>query len=343
MAGNWWADLRDLNDVWQGLTLTVNIPAHSGLAMEMLSGHNGRMALQLNGEPLFWATMLSDHSGVWLIFNDEHSAQSSLLAPITSADVELLQQRGGEAAEWCRYFARQLMDDGRPLLAPGRWLLRPMSYVPPTAPYAHSREHNVERWRFSSPSDAGDIGFGWTLYGEDIHDLSAQATVRFVDWWWGGNLLLSRYNILPDSGRLKWWRKKAREGTLPPILVWAIAGLASFVILDGHYRLQAAIAEGIPPRFIVLSELAERQFMPDEDKRARIERALELQQRKHPGVSIDGVNQTLIGLYSTRYLYAPTHSRAILGNGAGWEAQVTAYLQRRGEQAALAQILKREG
>ena len=35
--------------------------------MEMLSSHFGRMALQLGGEPLFWASMLEDHSGVWLV------------------------------------------------------------------------------------------------------------------------------------------------------------------------------------------------------------------------------------------------------------------------------------
>lgn len=84
-----------------------------------------------------------------------------------------------------------------------------------------------------------------------------------MDWWWGGNLLLGRYPINTDAGRLKWWRKKCREGVLPPVLVWYIAGLASFVILDGHYRLQAAIAEGIPPHFLVLRELHERGFPSD--------------------------------------------------------------------------------
>ena len=41
--------------------------------------------------------------------------------------------------------------------------------------------------------------------------------------------------------------------------------LVSFVILDGHYRLQAAIAEEIPPSFLVLSELQERDFAIDQE------------------------------------------------------------------------------
>jgi hypothetical protein len=43
---------------------------------------------------------------------------------------------------------------------------------------------------------------------------------------------------------------------------------------------------------------------------------------------IDGVNQTLINLYDTRYLYASTHSRATLGEGTRWTQEVESYLQR---------------
>lgn len=112
------------------------------------------------------------------------------------------------------------------------------------------------------------------------------------------------------------------------MLVWYIAGLASFVILDGHYRLQAAIAEGIPPHFLVLSELHEREFPSDPQHQARIVRALEQQQRKNPACSVEGINQTLINLYDTRYLYASTHSRALLGDGESWAREVKAYLHK---------------
>jgi hypothetical protein len=340
MAQYWWKDLLDRNNTWQGLELMFRGEQHSGQAMEMLSGHHGRMALQLQEETLFWASMLKDHSGVWLVFNADHPGQQDLLPPVTSADVESVKKQAWISG-WCRYFARQLMGAPEPLLPTRRWLLRPMDLVNRTAPYSCQQTVPVAHWCFNSPASTGNIGCDWTLYGEDFPDLTDPQKVRLVDWWWGGNLLLGRYSIKTDAGRLKWWRKKCREGTLPPVLVWYIAGLASFVILDGHYRLQAAIEEGIPPLFLVLSELNEREFPSDPEHQARIVRALEQQQRKNPECSVDGVNQTLINLYDTRYLYASTHSRAILGEGESWARDVGALLHKHQLGEYLEKILNR--
>lgn len=192
-----------------------------------------------------------------------------------------------------------------------------------------------------SPASTGNIGCNWALYGEDFPDLIHSQKVSLVDWWWGGNLLLGRYAVKINTGRLKWWRKKCREGTLPPVLVWYVAGLVSFVILDGHYRLQAAIEEGIPPLSLVLSELNERTLPPAPEHQERILRALEQQQRTNPECSVEGVNQTLINLYDTRYLYASTHSRAVLGKGESWVQDVKAYLHKYNCEENLEKILNR--
>ena len=337
MTEYWWKDLFDRNNNWQGLEFTIR--AHQGVAqaMDMLSGHHGRMALQLHGETLFWASMLKDHSGVWLVFNVDHSGRQSLVPPVTSADVEQIKCKGAEVwtGEWCRYFTRQLMNTPVPLLPPHRWLLRPVDTTRPC-----NQSISIENWRFDSPESTGNIGCDWTLYGEDIPDLTNPEKIRLVDWWWGGNLLLGRYHVHFNAGRLKWWRKKCREETLPPILVWYIAGLGSFVILDGHYRLQAAIEEGTPPSFLVLSELNERNFPVDQEHQARITRALE-RQSQNPGCSIDGVNQTLINLYDNRYLYASTYSRAILGKGESWAADVNSYLHKHNLEEYLDKIVNR--
>ena len=47
-----------------------------------------------------------------------------------------------------------------------------------------------------------------------------------------------------ESGRVKWWRKKARDKTLPPVLLWWFSGLRAYFVLDGHDRLLAAFLEG---------------------------------------------------------------------------------------------------
>lgn len=327
MTDFFWKDLFDRNENWQGLELTIRKKPGSPLALEMLSGFHGRMALQVAGETLFWASMLRDHSGVWLVFNAHHSKDQVLLPPVTSEDVEHVKSKGELAwtREWCRYFSRQLMNAPVPLLSLHRWLIRPMEIKDPLT-LSSSQSVPVKSWRFDSPESTGNFGFSWTLYGEDFPDLVNPEKVRLVDWWWGEILLCGRYPIRPDAGRLKWWRKKCREGVLPPILVWYIGGLGAFVILDGHYRLQAAIVEKIPPSFLVLSELREQQLSADQDDQARTVWALE-QQLKNPNCSVDSVNQRLINLYDTRYLWASTHSRATLGKGNLWLEEVDSYLQ----------------
>jgi hypothetical protein len=67
MIQYWWKDLFDRNNNWQGLEPTLKSSQRTDVAMEMLSGRYGRMALQVSGETLFWASMLKDHSGVWLV------------------------------------------------------------------------------------------------------------------------------------------------------------------------------------------------------------------------------------------------------------------------------------
>lgn len=248
MVHGWWQDIQDPAQRWQGLELTVGAGGNGQRTLEMVSGHRGRMSLWMGGEPLLWATVLEDHSGVWLIVNQEHPGQFELLPHVTSADVEAAKRAGagGRLALWSRYFAQRLASSTSPMLPARCWRLLPMLYRPPSAPCKLGQIQSVEHWCFHSPSLSSPPGFSWTLYGEDFPDLLNRERVSLIDWWWNGYLLRGRYAVNPDDSRLKWWRKKCREGSLPPVLVWYITGLASYVILDGHCRLQAAIEEGIP-------------------------------------------------------------------------------------------------
>lgn len=342
MADYWWKDFLDDHEHWQGLELIVR--SGSTRAMEMLSGHNGRMALHVNGETLFWATMLKDHSGVWLVSNDAHPNQRVLLPAITAMVVEKAKRVIEEqrTSYWCRYFARQLMEVPTPILSPGRWLLCPMEQVKPTPPYVINQQIPFKKWRFKSPASSSHMSIPWSLHSEDFPDLQTPEKVIFVDWWWGGNKLLTRYSVDPTGGRVKWWRKKSREGALPPILVWFISGLASFVILDGHDRLQAALMENRQPQFLVLSELSEQTCTPDAVSQERILRSLAIQQEKG-GINIDSImNQFLMDWYNTCYLCASTHSRAVLGEGKIWEHEVKSYIIRHHLESYWGKILARE-
>lgn len=330
MAEYWWKDLFARDNYWQGLELTLQESPKKTQALEMLSGRNGRMALQAGAETLFWASMLEDHSGAWVVFNTDHSGSQGLLPAVTSENIEQIKGKGEEVwtREWCRYFLRQLMQVPVPLLSPRRWLLSPMVLSPRSSPRPLHSSVPVKEWLFDSPESVGNVGHRWRLYGEDFPDLVHPHKVRLADWWWGNDLLLGRYPINADAGRLKWWRKKCREGTLPPILLRYIGGLGSFVILDGHYRLHAAITEEIPPSFLVISELNERVISGDPVHQERILRALEKQLRNNTEAGIHAINQTLINLYDTRYFYSSTHSRAILGEGVRWAQELDGFLQK---------------
>jgi hypothetical protein len=67
-------------------------------------------------------------------------------------------------------------------------------------------------------------------------------------------LVLTRPLSDANDGRVKMWRKRAREGRLPPLLTWWCRGLYAHVLLDGHDRVHAALLEGITPDVIVLAD-----------------------------------------------------------------------------------------
>ena len=343
MADYWWQDLCDRDNNWLGLEIIIKPERGVAADIEIVSGHHGRTAMMVNGQPLFWATMLKDHSAVWLIFNADHEGKKALLPPVTSSDVETVKKVSGNSLGWwCRYFAKHLFSSSPALLPARRWLLRPMT-IDATKQTAKSRISDPpEKWHYCSPVKETSGSLRWELYGEDICNLFSPEKVRLVDWWWRGELLLGRYGIRQDEGRLKWWRKKAREGTLPPILLLNISGFSSYIILDGHYRLQAALAEGIPPRFLVLSELAEKTFPENVAAREKIEKSLAIQQKSNPDFEPARINTLLINLYDRFYYLTQTTSRAVLGNGDTWAEQVSEYLHKHNLTAHLPEILARE-
>jgi hypothetical protein len=54
------------------------------------------------------------------------------------------------------------------------------------------------------------------------------------------------------------WRKRAKDGTLPPILAMLVRGMGGWLLLDGHVRLAAALAEGAPVPVLHLFVVTDR-------------------------------------------------------------------------------------
>lgn len=115
-----------------------------------------------------------------------------------------------------------------------------------------------------------------------------------LDWdvtgrWWRV-LPLRR---LPDPGtdRVEAYRRQIREGVLPPVLLWFISGLECHVLLDGHHRLAAAIAEDHAPAFLALAvrrpdeEVRELAAKYTRDYALTVDRLQQLVQSDTPGAA----------------------------------------------------------
>ncbi|MFF5492760.1 hypothetical protein [Streptomyces aquilus] len=142
----------------------------------------------------------------------------SPLPPLRSAELR-------SSVNWAHQYGRWLEDaDGTPLLD-GRWELAPRAEFPP---YVWGEEF-VREW----PGGRLEL---------------------YCGGGWNGILPLRRLSP-PDAGRVKAYRRHAREGTLAPVLLWTVAFLDGCVILDGHDRAVAALAEGRAPECLVLTQV----------------------------------------------------------------------------------------
>lgn len=68
------------------------------------------------------------------------------------------------------------------------------------------------------------------------------------------NLLPTRVLSPAKDGRVRFFRKLARNKTLPPVLAMWCSGLATHLVLDGHDRLHAALLENVMPEVITIQE-----------------------------------------------------------------------------------------
>ncbi|ULR30270.1 hypothetical protein MJO48_17760 [Dickeya fangzhongdai] len=326
---HWWKDIVDRKDQWQGLLLDIRQPdmAYRGGRLQMQVGHQGIAKLVLDKLTLFWARIATNSADAWVLRNSLRAEETKIIDPIRSSDVEQGRKlEDKNDAFWCRFFAERLSHVSASALGQGQWLLRPMCYVKPPAP-RKALSQPVSQWRFASPESAASYCPHWSLFAEKIPDLTVMTPVINIDRWWDNEPLLALRAVDSHSSRLKWWKRVCREGGLPPVLVWFVSGIGAYVILDGHYRLQAALSENVPPRFVVLSGLRYQTFEYGGAHRCKIEKALQYQQHKNPSIPVAVINQALIDLYDNhQQLSGLTFSRAVL-HLQPWLQEVRWYLR----------------
>lgn len=227
-------------------------------ALHLQTTANMKMRFQLHEQSLFWARIIKGYYGVNVLkalpattlpvtTSPINDAEQQIVPPISSAEIEANQRHYQQEyfAAWSRYFANALKQSSNTLLHDGEWLM--LAYQ------AELVGSEPSSWVFRNADTQNKFNLG------PIRNVDAALTespLLSIDWGLNGNNdligLYSPAGSTEQRGRWKWWCKKAREGTLPPILIWFVGGLSSFIILDGHLRLRAAIDENVPPTFIVL-------------------------------------------------------------------------------------------
>ncbi|MFI8519614.1 hypothetical protein ACIGEZ_17515 [Streptomyces sp. NPDC085481] len=217
--------------------MRIEHPVRPGLRMECADG--GRLVLTQGERPVLFARQRATHRGV-------HYARTgryvSPLAPLRAAEARAFAEfapPGSDAwtERWAAYAEAALRGAAEGPLHEGDWNLA----VESPGWFA---DRNWAKHLAHDPDRGHLTWFGYGDPDEDARDL-----------------LPLRALSDPGAPRVKAYRRQYHEGVLPPVLLWWISGLNSPVVLDGHDRLVAALAEGGRPRVLLLSRAVDSAYV----------------------------------------------------------------------------------
>lgn len=155
----------------------------------------------------------------------------------------------------------------------------------------------------------------WFGYGDPVEDAR--------------DLLPLRALSPPEAPRVKAYRRQYREGVLPPVFAWWISGLNSPVVLDGHDRLTAALAEGGRPQGLLLSRAADAARVARWAERPVLEYEKRVAALKGPLAPARIANESRMlaaQLRSLVHAYDLTRAWPFPGGVPGWDAAATAHV-----------------
>ncbi|KQX51003.1 MULTISPECIES: hypothetical protein [unclassified Streptomyces] len=217
--------------------MRVEAPVKPGLRMESADGR--RLVLLQGAVPVLFARQRVTHRGLHYARTGRYASPlPPLRAERARAVAEFAAPGSAEWSErWAAYAEVELRTAADGPLHTGGWLL---------APDAH-RWFMDGNWPKLLAHDPDRGHLTWFGYGDPVEDAR--------------DLLPLRALSHPEAPRVKAYRRQYREGVLPPVFLWWISGLNSPVVLDGHDRLTAALAEGGRPEVLVLSRAVDAAWV----------------------------------------------------------------------------------
>lgn len=227
-----------------GLTIVIREDLRPGLVLE--SSPSGRLRLRAGRDPLLWARIDRPCWGVATLRRATRES-AAVVRPIRSSEA----RRTRSTEQWMRFFAGELGASSRSPLTRGTWQLTELRRCACSLDFARSTRPD----EFCSEDPDG---LPWPARG--VGGVIEAPRLAYLDW-----SVISRQEVCSvrafsdaDDSRVKAWRKHARDGNLPPILLWSMGGIELPILVDGHDRLRAALAERVEPRVVALWQSVER-------------------------------------------------------------------------------------
>lgn len=240
----------------------------------------GRMLLRQDERVLLLARVERANQGVHV---SRYAGYRSPLPPMRSA---LMRDPGN----WVHAYARWLEEACHGPLHDSRWHLRVRTVFPP---YVWHAADFVRTWPHCH--------LDWSGYG------------------WHGVVPLRPLSA-EDAPRVRACRKHARDGTLAPVLLWWVTALDGWLLLDGHDRAVAALAEGRSPPCVVLARVPD-----EEDWRREVREATEAHRIRSAAPGTERWRETWARALAEvvsglPYAEARTRSWPLPGGVPAWEA-----------------------
>lgn len=189
----------------------------------------------LNGdEPVAWFRVDDWWDDVYMLRAPER-ARCSPLASLRASLIDDAPARGEDGAlesYWLRVYFDALVQAHHRVLWAGEWELEYLAGSEYVSRYGFGRrgqftEEVRQEQRSRAVIASERLGLPWRAKREDELETS----------------------------RVKYWRKIARRGETPPILVLELDPFGACVVIDGHDRLQAALEARRLPDYVILRAL----------------------------------------------------------------------------------------
>ncbi|QSQ17449.1 hypothetical protein [Myxococcus landrumensis] len=289
-------------------------------ALHLEVARDYRLRLRGGQQTLLW-TRIDSYWDRAVFVRGTNSAPRFLPA-LSAPEVRAVDSLPGSESWWTAWnwrMARALIEAPLPVLHAGHWCLRPMLAI--AAEKAERHPVSPMEWSFGQPLMPPHSLFAVT-----------QFPLAWAEDWWEtlpgqrpGAVLGLRAVSAAEDGRMKSWRKRARDGTLPPILLLFVDILAKWVVLDGHDRLHAALLEGAEPPLLGLWPFIDR---PQSWSATREEGALlaaEFQLRTSPTPeTVDRVNRMLQFSFTNDQRGTISRAWPLPGGQAAWREELSA-------------------